>query len=265
MQQQRLRILTFNIAHGRGLAPIQGLTLRRKLRTNLRRIARLILKLSPDIVALQEIDQHSRWAGNFDQLEYLRMHTGYPHAVFGINNHREGLLNLSYGNAFLSKLPVLDWESRAFGTRRVGEKGFLYAEFDCGGGGRLPLLNMHLHYRSRVRRFRQIEQVMDYVAAKHFDCGAQWALLPIVCGDLNNAAHLPDATAQLLRYFSLHGHYSLHPQGGFTFPSALPSRGLDFIFLPPGCAEVRCEIVPSYLSDHRPVWVDFALARNQVS
>jgi len=254
----RLRILTFNIAHGRGLTPIQGLTLRRKLRANLRGIARLILELSPDIVALQEIDQHSRWAGNFDQLEYLQLHTGYPYAVFGINNRREGLLNLSYGNAFLSKHPIVDWENRAFGTQRVGEKGFLYAEFDYAGQ-RLPLVNMHLHYRSRVRRFRQVEQVMDYVTTKHADRRAHWHLLPIVCGDLNNAAHLPDATAELLRYFSLHGHYSLHPQGGLTFPSPLPSRGLDFIFLPPGCGGVRCEVVTSYLSDHRPVWVDFEL------
>jgi len=253
-----LRVLTFNIAHGRGLTPIQGLTLRHRLRVNLRRIARLILKLKPDIVALQEIDQRSRWAGNFDQLDYLQWHTGYSHAVFGINNRREGFMNLSYGNAFLSKHPIVAWESRAFGEKRVGEKGFLYAEFDCAGR-RLPLVNMHLHYRSRVRRFAQVEQVMDYVAAKHADRRAEWSLLPIVCGDLNNAAHAPDATAELLRYFSLHGHYSLHPQGGLTFPSPLPSRGLDFIFLPPGCAEVRCEVVPSYLSDHRPVWVDFEL------
>jgi len=255
-----LRILTFNIAHGRGLAPIQGLTLRHKLRLNLRRIARLILKLKPDIVALQEIDQHSRWAGNFDQLDYLRWHTGYPHAVFGINNRREGLINLSYGNAFLSKHPIVEWESRAFGARRVGEKGFLYAEFDYAGR-RLPLVNMHLHYRSRVQRFAQVEQVMDYVAAKHAEAErrAQWHLLPIVCGDLNNVAHAPDATAELMRYFSLHGHYSLHPQGGLTFPSPLPSRGLDFIFLPPGCGAVHCEVVRSVLSDHRPVWVDFEL------
>jgi len=102
----RLRLLTFNIAHGRGLTPIQGLTSRRKIRENLLKIARLIDQLAPDVVALQEIDECSRWAGNFDHLEYLREHSGFPHSVFGINNRRPGLLNLCYGNAILSRHPI---------------------------------------------------------------------------------------------------------------------------------------------------------------
>lgn len=255
---QRLRILTFNIAHGRGLSPIQGLTMVRKLRVNLRRIARLIVKLKPDVVALQEIDQYSRWAGNFDQLHYLQSHTGYQHAIFGINNRREGLLNLSYGNAILSRHPIIESENIVFGSSKVGEKGFLYVELDVGGR-RLPVLNLHLHYRSRVHRFRQIERIMDYVTGKTHDRRDHWHMPPIVCGDLNNSVNKPDATAELLRYFMLHGDYSLHPQGGRTFPSALPSRGLDFVFLPPACREVQCEVVRSFLSDHRPVLVDFAL------
>jgi endonuclease/exonuclease/phosphatase family metal-dependent hydrolase len=84
----RLRLLTFIIAHGRGLNPIQGLTSAQKLRNNLRKIAKLIERLQPDIVALQEIDECSRWAGNFDHLEYLRLHAGFSHAVFGINTRR---------------------------------------------------------------------------------------------------------------------------------------------------------------------------------
>jgi len=255
---QRLRILTFNIAHGRGLTPIQGLTLGRKLRANLRKIGRLIDEIAPDVVALQEIDQHSRWAGNFDHLDYLKAHTGFQHSVFGINNHRGGLLNLNYGNAFLSRYPIVESENIVFGTRTVGEKGFLYAEIDVGGR-RVPLLNLHLHYRSRVLRFRQVEKVMNYVATRDENQRGRWHMPPIVCGDLNNQAHLPDATAELMRYFSLHGDYSFHPKGGLTFPSPLPSRGLDFLFLPPACREVQCEVVRSFLSDHRPVWADFTV------
>ena len=44
-----------------------------------------------------------------------------------------------------------------------------------------------------------------------------------------------------------------------TFPSPLPRRALDFIFLPAGCVNVKCEVVRSILSDHRPVVVDFEL------
>ena len=68
MRMQRIRLVTFNIAHGRGLMPLQGMTSARRIRMNLRRIARLLERLRPDIVALQEIDECSRWAGNFDHL-----------------------------------------------------------------------------------------------------------------------------------------------------------------------------------------------------
>lgn len=255
---QRLRILTFNIAHGRGLTPIQGFTMARKIRANLRKIARLIERMAPDIVALQEVDENSRWAGNFDHLEYLRVYTGFRYSVFGINNRREGLINLSYGNAILSRHPILESENILFGESVVGEKGFLYAELDVGGR-RLPIVNLHLNYRSRQHRFRQVERVMDYITHKQHHRRDSWHMPPIVCGDLNNSLSSPDATAELLRYFSLHGCYTLHPREGNTFPSPLPSRALDFIFLPPACSDTHSEVVRSYLSDHRPVVVDFSL------
>src|SRR5580658_957343 len=131
---QRLRLVTFNIAHGRGLTPIQGLTSSRKLRLNLRRIADLLGELGADLVALQEIDECSVWAGSFDHLDYLRAHAGFPHAAFGINNRRSGLMNLCYGNAILSRFPIVETETIVFGKRRLGEKGFLFAEINVGAG-----------------------------------------------------------------------------------------------------------------------------------
>ncbi len=253
----RLRVLTFNIAHGRGLTPIQGLTSAQKIRSNLRRIAALIERLSPDVVALQEIDERSRWAGNFDHLDYLRMHAGFKHAVFGINNRRVGLLNLSYGNAVLSRHPILAAETVVFGQRRVGEKGFVYVELDIGGRC-VPLVNLHLHFSSRAQRMRQLGLLLSWLREKHRQRGAAWRVPPVVCGDFNTSSNGADATASLLSHLSDYGEYALHPKTGYTFPSPLPRRTLDFIFLPPGCSDVRCEIVRSYISDHRPVIVDFA-------
>lgn len=256
---QRLRIVTYNIAHGRGLQPIQGLTSRRRIRSILLRMAKLIEKLNPDVVALQEIDQNSTWAGSFDQLEFLREFTGFPYAVFGINNRRTGLLKLNYGNAILSRHPIAEWENITFGQKRMGEKGFLFAELDVHGK-RVPLVNMHLHYRSRAHRIKQVDQVMAYLNKKRALRHAHWAVPPIVCGDMNNPSHTDDATASLFSYFSKHGNYSLHPQKARTFPSPLPRRMLDFVFLPPECVEVYCLVVRTMLSDHRPVMVEFKLA-----
>jgi endonuclease/exonuclease/phosphatase family metal-dependent hydrolase len=257
-EMQRLRIVTYNIAHGRGLQPIQGLTSRRKIRANLLKIAKLLNQLRPDVVALQEIDENSSWAGSFNQLSFLQEFTGLPYAAFGINNTRTGLIKLSYGNAILSRYPILDSDTVVFGKKKLGEKGFLFAEIDVQGR-RFPLVNMHLHYRSRAQRISQVEKVMEYLSHKQVHRRRHWLMQPVVCGDMNNPSHTDDATASLLTYFSHHGSYTLHPQRAKTFPSPLPRRTLDFIFLPPGCVEVYCLVVRSWLSDHRPVMVEFKL------
>lgn len=254
----RLRLVTFNIAHGRGLAPIQGFTSGQKLRANLRKIARLISELNPDIVALQEVDERSRWAGNFDHLEYLRLHAGFPHAVFGVHNRRVGLLNLSYGNALLSRHPVVANETVVFGQRSVGEKGFLFAELDVGGR-LVPVVNLHLHFSSREHRIRQIGRLLAWLKEKQRHSRGRWHVPAIVCGDLNNPGTSADATAALLSHLSDYGEYVLHPASGRTFPSPLPGRLLDFVFLPSACSVAHCEIIRCFLSDHRPVVVDFAL------
>jgi endonuclease/exonuclease/phosphatase family metal-dependent hydrolase len=256
---QRLRLVTFNIAHGRGLTPIQGLTSSRKLRLNLRRIADLLGELGADLVALQEIDECSVWAGSFDHLDYLRAHAGYPHAAFGINNRRLGLMNLSYGNAILSRFPIMETETIVFGKRKLGEKGFLFAEIDVGGRV-VPVVNLHLHFGSRKTRLVQLDLLVAWLRVKERERGRGWAIPPIVCGDFNTPETGDDATASLLSHLNDYGDYRLHPLLGPTFPSPMPRRALDFIFVPPGCKAVRSEVVRSYLSDHRPVLVEFSVA-----
>jgi endonuclease/exonuclease/phosphatase family metal-dependent hydrolase len=256
---QRLRLVTFNIAHGRGLTPIQGLTSSRKLRLNLRRISDLLGKLGADLVALQEIDECSVWAGNFDHLDYLRAHAGFPHAAFGINNRRSGLVNLSYGNALLSRYPIEEIETIVFGKKRVGEKGFLFTEVNVGGRV-VPIVNLHLHFSSRQKRMVQLDLLVNWLRTKERERGGQWAIPPIVCGDFNTPDTGDDATASLFSHLNDYGDYSLHPVMGATFPSPMPRRALDFVFVPPGCKAVKSEVVRSFLSDHRPVLVEFSVA-----
>jgi len=254
-----LRLVTFNIAHGRGLTPIQGLTSSRKLRLNLRRISDLLGKLGADLVALQEVDECSVWAGSFDHLDYLRAHAGFPHAAFGINNRRVGLMNLCYGNAILSRYPIAETETIVFGKRKVGEKGFLFAEIKVGSRV-VPIVNLHLHFSSRKKRLVQLDLLVHWLREKERERGAHWCMPPIVCGDFNTPDTGDDATASLLSHLTDYGDYKLHPLLGPTFPSPLPRRALDFVFVPPGCKLVRSEVVRSFLSDHRPVLVEFSVA-----
>jgi endonuclease/exonuclease/phosphatase family metal-dependent hydrolase len=255
----RLRLITLNIAHGRGLTPVQGLTSPRKIRVNLGRIAAFLSRFKPDVVAMQEIDHRSRWSGNFDHLDYLRERSGFPYSAFGINNVRLGLLNLSYGNALLSRHPLAATETVVFGQRRVGEKGFLFAEIDVGGR-RVPFVNLHLHSGRRIQRMRQLSLLIEWLREKHRHHASSWAVPPIVCGDFNNPATRDDATSALLDHLSGYGAYAVYPQSRGTFPSPMPRRTLDFVFLPAGCRDVRTKVIRTLLSDHLPVVVDFTLA-----
>lgn len=259
---RRLRLLTYNIAHARGLGLHQSLRSRTRLRAQLRRIAGLIQRLEADIVALQEIDENSRWAGSFDHLAFLSEHTGLLHAVHGVNNRRDhALFHYSYGNALLSRFPIRHHENLRFGRSFVGEKGSLFAEVETPAG-LLPVVNVHMHHRSRASRLRQAAKLMDFLSAQRAARGAAWRAGPIVCGDLNNPAHAPDATAMLLGYFEQFDNYQLLPKNAAgqalqTFPSLWPTRALDYIYLPSQCARVEVTVVRSYLSDHRPVLVEF--------
>ncbi|MDP1579200.1 MAG: endonuclease/exonuclease/phosphatase family protein [Candidatus Didemnitutus sp.] len=258
---RRLRLLTFNIAHARGLGFHQSMRTAGRLRTQLLKIAHLVDRLDADIVALQEIDENSRWAGSFDHLAYLRDHTGLPHAVHGVNNRMGGRYQLNYGNAVLSRFPIVHHENVPFGKNLLGEKGVLFAEVKTPKGV-LPIVNIHMHHNSRVSRLRQATKLMAFLDTQRAERAKRWVTGPILCGDLNNPSHTPDATATLLGYLEQHDNYLLVPKGVAgksvsTFPSVWPQRALDYVYLPSECTKVEVTVVRSYLSDHRPVLVEF--------
>lgn len=257
---KRLRLLTYNIAHGRGLSLHQSLRSETKIRAQLLKIARLISRLGVDIVALQEVDENSRWSGSFDHLAFLAGHAGFAHVAFGITNRRVGRYQLNYGNAVLARTPISQVENQIFGPGKVGEKGFMYCEIELPQG-RVPLLNLHLNHSSRATRLRQAARVMEFLARQQRQRAALCCSRPIICGDMNNAATSPDATATILGYLQQSSNYSLHPKGAraHTFPSIWPQRALDYIYLPEECAAPEAQVLRCMLSDHRPVLAEFSL------
>ncbi len=256
----RLRLLTFNIAHGRGTMPVhQSLRSTARIRANLLKIAALIKRLGADIVAVQEIDENSRWNGSFNHLTFLSEHCGLPFTAIGLTNERGGRYPLNYGNGVLSRWPIMHAESTTFGRRQLGDKGFIFVEIELEAGRLLPLINLHLHHNSRRKRLLQAAILMKFMTERGLQRRSHWVAPPILCGDFNNTATRPDATAMLLGFCEQSNNYALLPKTGRTFPAALPALSLDFILLPEECHPVHSEVVRCYLSDHRPVLVDFDL------
>lgn len=263
---QILRVLTLNIAHGRGLSTYQGFHTARSIERGLNRVAHLLKKVGADIVALQEVDEDSHWNRRIHLLDSLQEKTGYEHAYLGVHNRREGRLPLAYGNGLLTEFPITHAEHEAFGEASLGEKGFMCAELETPHGI-LPVVNLHLDFRSRLKRIEQVERLIQFLDDKHYTEEGTPHLSPIVCGDFNSRSGKPaDAVRHLFRYLEDQCEYQLHPNGrkSRTFPSIMPVHGLDFVFVPPSYKVLSSEVIRSYVSDHRPVLVELEILSSGV-
>jgi hypothetical protein len=78
-----LIVASLNLAHGRGDSVNQLFVSTPTIRANLGRIAKLLRRERPDLVALQEADGPSRWSGGVDHVAYLAEQAAYPAQVRG--------------------------------------------------------------------------------------------------------------------------------------------------------------------------------------
>lgn len=256
-------LMTFNIAHGRGLSLYQGFHTERGIRKNLNRIADVIKQAQPDIVALQEVDECSHWNRHINLLEYLREATSYPFSAHGIHNTRGGRKRLAYGNAFLSKHPIIETAVIPFGQRDIGEKGFMEIRVKIGDA-LVDFINLHLDFRSRKIRIQQADRILRNLEEKKPTVNGQ--LPPIICGDFNASSRgSRDALRELTRRAAAHGNYDFYPKKKRTFPSHFPSRSLDFILAASPIAVDSVEVIKSYASDHLPVFMKFAFDEKQLT
>ena len=92
----KLKAMTYNILSGHNL----------KRELNLEYAASVIRKVQPDFVTLNEVRSHTQDIGPVNQAHELGRLTGY----FPVFARAIDILGGEYGNAFLSRLPVLESE-----------------------------------------------------------------------------------------------------------------------------------------------------------
>lgn len=228
--QQVIRVLTYNIHHGQG---IDG-------KLDLPRIADVIQSTQPDIVTLQEVDQNVARSDTVDQPAALAKLTGMT-VAFGPNLK---ILGGQYGNAILSKFPILSDCNLALPSRDNGEqRGVLMAQVRWG---RTPLLILatHLDHRRDDRQRMESAQTIN-----------QWILdMPsnpaILAGDINATRDSP-VLEKLTKKWAIAGETE-QP----TIPVASPNRQIDFVLTYPRTAwnVVQTQVIDAPVaSDHRPL------------
>jgi endonuclease/exonuclease/phosphatase family metal-dependent hydrolase len=266
----RLRVVTYNIAHGRG--PIEdnwkGGTADERL-ARLNRIGDLLKEMHADVIVLNEVDFDSSWSFGVDQAAYLAERAGYTHWAEERNlDFRVLWRTWRFGNAVLSRYPIVEarevslpgevgWE-----TILAGKKRGVLCKLDANGT-QFQVLAAHLSHRSEPVRVASAQMILNLAAA---------ADSPIlVAGDLNstptgfphshidaggkNAIDVLDASGQFIR------RPELAPQeSGMTYPSIDGKSVIDWILIPKSWQFHDYQVKLSELSDHRPVIAEIHIA-----
>jgi endonuclease/exonuclease/phosphatase family metal-dependent hydrolase len=244
----QLRVVTLNVAHGRGTAFHQALTGRRQIEANLDAVANLLLAAGADIVALQEVDAASTWSGGFDHLTHLARRTGLLHVARGIHGDL-GWAGITYGTGLIARWPIVAQASARFAKNALDTKGYVLAHVDVPG---LPIdvCSLHLDFKRTSERRAQLEDVSQHLERRE-DPGRPL----VVAGDFNCAV---DARCGTLAGFARRHGLLSSTEPRLTFPSRRPRRSLDHVFVSMHLEVKRQEVLPVAVSDHRPVLVELA-------
>jgi endonuclease/exonuclease/phosphatase family metal-dependent hydrolase len=229
-----VRVLAYNIHHGEGMDEALDLD----------RIAALIRRVAPDLVALQEVDSVTRRTDGVDQAMELGFLTGLE-PVFGRFMPYQGG---AYGMAILSRWPVAESRNLRLPDGEEPRTSLAVRVESPTTGRSLRFVGVHF-YRTEVERLAQAARLEELLA--------EVAIPTVLAGDFNSTP----GSAVMTR---LGRSWVTVDKGAdrFTYPSYDPAREIDFVLLaPPGRFEVLSEHVVDapVASDHRPVVVDLIL------
>lgn len=236
-----MRLLSYNIHKGIG---------GRDRRYRLERIVDVIELENPDLICLQEVDQHVPRSRHDDQPGILARYFRAVSHLYQRNVHlREG----GYGNLLLSRWPFERQHQISLRLNSKKPRGAQLAVVKTPEGP-LHLVNWHLGLAERERHW-QVGHLLSHALFRE-----SHELPTLIAGDTNDWRNTlaPGPFAQ-------HGfHSATSPPSRFrTFPAYLALGSLDKVFYR-GEVTIRHSRTVSTLaarraSDHLPLVVDFHL------
>ncbi len=242
-----VRVVSLNIAHGRGTAPHQALVRKKDIEGNLDAIARFLADVNADVAALQEVDVDCTWSGRFSHLDHLARKSGLTHALAGTHTHvrRRPLGPLRYGTALLSRHPMVGRLKHGFNRRITGRKGFCAATIQVGSL-HVDVVSLHLDFARSAARRRQIRSMISILEI----LGRERPL--ILAGDFNACTIAEYPLFKVLEAWrSLQKVPFLFAETA-TYPSARPRHAIDHIWATPELRFRSYRVHPVRLSDHLP-------------
>jgi len=235
-----IRVMTLNLAHGRGNRTVQRVLRKKSARRNLDSVVELVRDTDPHIIGFQEADLKAAWSGRFDHVGYITQKAGMANWVHACNV--DGL-GLAYGTAVASRLPIDRGIGYTFdATPPTFSKGWSRAviPLDSGTGRDLEVVSVHLDFLSPKHRTNQARQLVKELGETDnhlllmgdFNCGLRKdeETLGVLMDELRLTTYKPDA------------------EDVITYPT-LKER-LDWILIGADMRFLDCEVVEPQVSDH---------------
>lgn len=248
--RDRLRVMTLNLAHGRGQGFHQSLQGAETRARNLEQVRRLFEREAPDLVAVQEVDAPSFWSGGIDQLDFLGRDLPFRQSIHGPHVQLSGL---AYGNGLLATLTLDNALAVTFAPAPGHPaKGFLVASFGWPGrpGLEVDLVSLHLNPLSEQVRQAQAGELVQLLASRGRPL--------ILMGDFNaDWRHSESALRRIAADLRLHAYRPL-AKGLESFP--LVGRRLDWILVSAELEFFGYRVLDDAVSDHRPVLAELGLS-----
>jgi endonuclease/exonuclease/phosphatase family metal-dependent hydrolase len=202
-------------------------------------LAAVIESENADVVGIQEVSRGWVINGSADMLTWLSQRLGMT-AIWGPTADGQ------WGNAILTRLPVLEYENRPLPTAELLlQRGYMVVRLDRGNGETLNYINTHYHHKEGEGdiRLQQSLEILGY-----------WGERPstIISGDLNAEHGEPEIDI----FFQAGFRDVLDLTGvepGYTYPAANPDRRIDYVWITPDIQPTTAVIPPIAASDHLPV------------
>ena len=242
-----MRVVSWNIHGGVG----------REGRRDLDRVARVLAGARCDVAALQEVGEPHRGDRGGDRGNQVADHAAHLSKLLGWYVAYGPTLVLAghpYGNAVLSRYPIVRVKNYDLSVRGREPRGCLRADLQVDGGA-LHLFNLHLGLSGGERR----RQAGMLLSADLLRDAALTAPL-VVCGDFNMWSPVPGPIARLLRRSFRDAAYLIGARRA-TWPARLPVLRLDRAYVDAGIEVLGCGVLDDAeargASDHLPLWLDF--------
>jgi len=262
-ETNELSLVIFNIAHGRGAVDSNFLEDGAVKKKRVDKIAHYLREIDADLVILNEVDFYSSWSGHQNQAEAIAHKAGYRYRGEQRNFDFRFLYGgLKFGNAILSRFPVLCVETFDFPNERswepilLGKKRGATFEVQISIDKRVGVVPVHLEHRSESVRVASVEMIVDSVR--------DGDLKTFIAGDFNSTpTGMPGSqlaagngnTIDRLDESNLFSRPSMaNDKANFTFPSHDPRSTIDWIMAPFAFEFVEYRVLQTDLSDHLPVF-----------